>query len=210
MAIYSTFFLSNTEELPTGFPGWKLPLPDPVIRKSINPFTRKEITITTRAPDWDDSDPDEMEMPKRQVVAMQGDYATYLEQRLPRFVQSRPHWCAKNLTSVELEPLVAAAMDMDAITLETALYAHPSLGTAIKQIPDAFIACMATANDSSLNALAEEWSARMSTPEHTHSVGGERLHDDWAVDDALHILKPVVELARQQLDGQSMYFLIEG
>jgi len=49
VAIYSTFFLSEPRELPSGFPGWKLPLPEPVTRKSVNPFTREEMTITTRS-----------------------------------------------------------------------------------------------------------------------------------------------------------------
>lgn len=209
MAIYSTFFLSEPVQLPAGFPGWKLPLPEPVTRKLINPFTREEMTITTRAPEWDDFDPENMEMPEYQVVAIEGDYQTYLQQRIPPFVQSRLHWCAKNLTSVELEPLVAVVLDDDEIRLESALYAHPSLGCGIEQFPDDFVARIKTAGDSSLHAVAEKWAARMSTPEHTHAVSGERLEDDWTVDDALTILKPIVELARKQADGQSMYLLME-
>ena len=47
MAIYATFFLCEVEQLQNGFPGWKLPLPDPVVRKVMNPFTREGRTITT-------------------------------------------------------------------------------------------------------------------------------------------------------------------
>jgi hypothetical protein len=209
VAVYSTFFLSEPERLPTGFPGWKLPLPEPVTRKSINPFTREETTIVTRTPEWDDVDADNMEMPEYQVVAIEGDYESYLEKRIPPFVQSQPHWCAKNLTSVELEPLVAAAANVDEVRIESALYAHPSLGTGIERFPDDFVAHIKTADGTSLRSLAEKWAARMSTPEHTHSASGKRLYDDWTVDDALAILRPFAELAKQQTVGQSMFLLIE-
>lgn len=210
MAIYTTFFLGEPRQLLAALPGWKLPLPRPVTRRSINPFTREEIMITTREPEWDDFDPESMEIPEYQVVAIEGDYETYLEQRIPSYVQSQPHWCAKNLTSVELDPLIAAAIGTDDARLETALYAHPSLGTAIEQFPDAFVAQLKTAGDASLRSLAEKWAARMSTPEFTHSVSGVRLSDGWTVDDALGILKPLVELAKQQTINQSMFLLIEG
>jgi len=39
MAIYTTFFLCKPEELPGGFPGWRLPLAKPVRREFRNPFT---------------------------------------------------------------------------------------------------------------------------------------------------------------------------
>ena len=175
----------------------------------MNPFTREEMTITTRAPEWDDFDPENMEMPEFQVVAIEGDYEKYLEQRIPPFVQSQPHWYAKNLTSVELEPLLAVVLDAEEIKLESALYAHPTLGCGVEQFPDDFVARIKTADDSSLHTFAEEWAARMSTPEYTHSANGERLENDWTVEDALTILKPLVELARKQSDGQSMYLLME-
>jgi hypothetical protein len=208
MAIHSTFFLCDPAQLPTRFPGWKLPLPEPVTRKSIDPFTREEITITTRAPEWDDFDPAEMRL-DYQVVAIYGDYETYLEQRIPPFVQSQPHWCTNNLTGVELKPLVAVASGIEETELESALYAHPSLGAGIEQIPSDFVAHLKAADDSSLRAIAEKWATRMSTPEYTHSVSGNRLYNDWAVDDALSILMPIAALAGQQTGDQSMYLLWE-
>src|SRR5262245_29535313 len=57
MAIYTTFFLSKPEELPRGFPGWRLPLQQPVRREFRNPFTGKVSIIETREPEWpDDAD----------------------------------------------------------------------------------------------------------------------------------------------------------
>lgn len=209
MAFYSTFFLSEPDKLQRGFPGWKLPLPEPVTRKSFNPFTREEITITTRAPEWEDFDPRNMEMPEYQVVAIDGDYETYLEQRIPPFVQSQPHWCAKNLTSVELEPLVACASGVEKTTLQTPLYAHPSLGSGMNQFPEEFVTQLKTADNACLHSLASLWAARMSTPEHTHSVSGTRISDDWTIEDALSLLNPIAALVKRQSDGQALYLLME-
>lgn len=209
MAIYSTFFLCKPDKLLAGFPAWKLPLPEPVTRTSINPFTRQEMTITSRAPEWDDFDPQDMEMPDYQVVAIEGDYQTYLEQRIPPFVQSQPHWCSKNLTSVELGQLVSAATGGDEARLTTPLYAHPSLGAGIDQFPVAFTETLIAADESMLRSIAERWAAAMSTPEHTHSVSGKRLYDDWSIDDALALLSPIAQLAMRQAPSQSMYLLYE-
>ncbi|MCA9007534.1 MAG: hypothetical protein KDA70_19840 [Planctomycetaceae bacterium] len=209
MAIYTTFFLSEPEELLAGFPGWKLPLPTPITRRSFNPFLREETWITTREPEWDDFVPEDMEIPDYQIVAINGDYESYLENRIPPFVRSKPHWCGKNLTSVEIEPLVASAIDADGIRLESALYAHPSLCAGIEQFPDEFLAQIKNVDDISSRSIAEKWAARMSTPEFTHSVNGERLYNDWNVEDTMEILQPLVDLAKQQTDGQSMFLLME-
>ena len=209
MAIHSTVFLSEPEQLPIEFPGWKPPLSEPVIRRSVNPFTREEITITSRAPGWDDFDPGEIELSEYQVVPVSGDYGTYLEQRLPPFVRSTPHCCTKNLTSIEIEPLVAAAGVTKESKLTSALYAHPSLGAAIEQFSGIFVDRLRNADDLTLRSVAKSWAERMSTPDHTHSASGERLQDDWSVDDALGLVEPIAKLARQCGDRQSMYLLTE-
>lgn len=209
MAIYSTFFLCDPSELPSGFPDWKPPLPEPVTRKSLNPFTREEVSITSCAPEWDDCDLDEMEIPEYQVVAVEGDYGEYLNRRIPAFVQSQPHRCAKNLTTVEMEPLVAAALGVETITLPSALYARPSLGSSIEALPDALVAKLKSMDNAAVQSLAEKWATRMSMPEFTHSVNGNRLYDDWAVDDAIELLMPIVDLAKLQEPEQAMYLLIE-
>jgi len=209
LAIYSTFFLAEPNQLPSAFPDWKLPLAEPLTRTSVNPFTREEVTITTRAPEWEDFDPEHVDFPERQVVAMEGDYQTCLENRIPPFVQSQPHWCGKNLTNVELEPLVAAATGIDDPELESALYAHPALACGSEQCPDEFVARLKSLADSDLNAIAKQWAARMSTPEYTHSVSGDRISDDWSLEDAVSLLNPMAQLARRHTDGQSLYLLIE-
>ncbi|MCE9527313.1 MAG: hypothetical protein K8R36_14800 [Planctomycetales bacterium] len=210
MAIYSTFFLCEPGQLQTALPGWRLPLSPPVTRKAINPFTKKEMTIYSREPEWEDVDPNKFELPEMTVVAIEGDYAAYLEGRIPPFVQSQPHWCAKNLTSVELEPLVSIFTDSADAKLETALYAHPSLLSGIEQFPGQFLVTLRAAGKEEINAIAEKWAAEMSTPDYTHSMGGDRIQDDWTVEDALSMMTPIVELARKAKTGQSMYLLLEG
>lgn len=209
MAIYSTFFLAEPSQLPIAFPDWKAPLPEPVTRTTVNPFTREEMTTTTREPEWDDLDPDSMEFPEPQVVAVQGDYRTYLEQRIPPFVRSQPHCCAKNLTLVELEPLIAAATGAADLRLESPLYAHPALSCGLEEFPDDFLIRLKSAKDADLVTIAQQWATTMSTPAYTHSVSGDRLSDGWSCDDALILLKPIADLVKQHAVGQVLYLLTE-
>ena len=179
------------------------------MRTMVNPFTHEEMTVETREPEWDDVDPNSMPMPEFGVVAIEGDYETYLQNRIPQFVQSKPHWCAKNLTSFELEPLVAVASGADEKEIETALYAHPSLAAGIEQFPIEFVLQLKSADDSTLNTIAERLAAKLSTPDFTHSVSGKRIQDDVTVDEALSVVRPIAELARKQEGNQAMFLLTE-
>lgn len=209
MAIYTTFFLCEPPELPAAFPAWKLPLPQPVSRTRVDPFTGEEMTVETRAPEWEDMDPNNMPMPEMDVVPVKGDYETFLQERIPQFVQSKPHWCAKDLTSVELGPLVTATTGPEERPLETALFAHPFSSAGIEQFPNGFVAHLQAADESALNAISEKWAAEMSTPDYTHSVSGERIQDDMTVDEALSVVRPLAQLAKKQQDAQTMYLLTE-
>ncbi|PQO45783.1 hypothetical protein [Blastopirellula marina] len=209
MAIYATFFLCEPDRLASGFPGWKPPLPQPVERERIHPISRELYTIETCEPDWDDFDPDCLSLPEYQVVAIEGDCRDYLEQRLLPTVQSMPHWCGKGLTSDELGPLVAAALDAREISLTTPLYAHPLFAGCLNEFPDAFVATLRSADQPALQAIAQEWAVRMSTPEFTHSVSGERLYDDWKMEDALGLLAPIAKLVTEGTERHSLYLLNE-
>ena len=119
MAIYSTFFLCKPQVLQSGFPGWRPPLPEPISRQVKNPFTGEMMTIKTRVPEWPEDAEDDLDK-RIGVVVGQGRYEDYLEGRLPQFVRGQSHWCAKNLTQVELDPLGEAAGFPSA--LDDALY----------------------------------------------------------------------------------------
>lgn len=203
MAIYATFFLSRPDELSAGFPGWKPPLAEPVTRKIVDPFTKKPRTIATVAPNWDDVDPDDLPVPEFRVV-----YQEYLEQRIPPFVQSKPHWCGKGLTNIEVETLVAATNANDS-KLKQPLFAHPCFNAMLEELPPEFPGILAELNATQRSHVAENWAATMSTPEYTHSISGNRVQDDWTAEEALELLSRLVNLAHQQSKGDRMYLLNE-
>src|SRR5262249_13358383 len=115
MAIYTTFFLCKPEELPGGFPGWRLPLAKPVRRQFRNQLTGEVSALGPGEPEWPEDAGEKLGREYR-VATIEGLYEDYLEGRLPPFVRSCPHWAAKGLTVVELKPLfkatgVAASME---------------------------------------------------------------------------------------------------
>jgi hypothetical protein len=203
VAVYSTFFVAAPAALLSGFPGWKLPLHKPVQRE-ITDFFGEKRTIETREPLWGDVVTGEEPEPEYGVVAIEGDYAAYLEARLPAFVRKAPHWCSKGLTNVEVDPLGELTDGKPA--LEEGLFAHPSRSAHLFVFRPSIVDGLLKAPQQ----LAQKWAAQMSTPEYTHSVdGSKRLQDDWAVDDALSILRPLGELAKKATPGQRLYLLLE-
>jgi hypothetical protein len=208
VAIYTTFLLCEPHKLAEGFPGWLPPLDAPVVRTVRNPFTGAELTLETQAPDWPDTEGSDFTMPPMQVISGQGDYQTYLERRIPSFVQSLPHWCIKNLTSLELVPLVEAA-GIVASQLDTPLYSHPSCSAGLEQFDQEFVALLKGSDDATLEGLASRWAATMSTSDYTHSISGDRIADDWTNADAMSLLRPLAALAKKQSGSQRLYLLTE-
>jgi hypothetical protein len=208
MAIYTTFFVCSPDELIHMFPGWRPPLAVPVRRQFTNPFTGELTTVESREPDWpEDEEADGPELDYH-VVSIDGDYADYLEGRLPPLVRACAHCAAKGLTEVELGPL-AEALGVEP-KFEYPLYAPPSWETTLLQeLPPEMLPRLLSSDEKELQSVAERWAAKMSTPEHTHSVSGERLCDDWAASDAMDILRPIADLARRSLDSQRLYLLTE-
>ncbi len=203
MAIYATFFLAEPQEVLGGFPGWKPPLPAPVRRERRNPFTQQLVTIETREPDWQDVER-ASEVRQHRVVAGQGRYGDYLENRLPPFIRRRPHWAAKGLTDAEIDP----SLHTLGITtrLECPIYAPPSAGAVLREFPPESVSKLVA---SDRREVAQRWAAAMSTPEHTQSASGNRLNDGWTTDDAAQILTPLILLAGGAVPGQKLYLLIE-
>jgi hypothetical protein len=183
MAIYTTFFLCKPEELAVGFPAWRLPLPEQVRRQVKNPFTGIVSTIATREPEWP-CQADEV-FPKYQVVAISGSFEDYLENRLPPFVRGKRHWAAKGVTDVELSSLAqAVGVEPD---FECPLYAPPSFGATLREIPAEMLSQLARLDERDLAFVAEKCLTASEA----------------------RILQRVVELAREVTDGQRMYLLIE-
>lgn len=202
LAVYSTFFVAAPGEILSGFPGWKMPLEAPVQRVITDFFGRR--TIETREPDWDEFEIDEPIEPELEIVSGEGDYAAYLEGRLPPFVRAAPHWCAKGLTNVELDSLGELTDGKPALV--DALFAPPSRGAQLLVFRESIINKIRKAPQE----LGHQWAARMSTPDYTHSVdGSERVNDDWSVDDAISILMPLVDLSSRATRTQRLYVLME-
>ena len=203
MAIYTTFFLARPEELTSGFPGWKPPLPAPVRREFRHPFTKQLVSIETREPAWP-AEEERGAIPQYRAVAIQGRYEDYLENRLPPFVRQQQHWAAKGLTDIEVEPLLRAIGV--GTELESPIFAPPSSGAVLREFPPEFIPKL---SESDRIGVARQWAAEMSTPEHTHSVTGNKLSDGWTTEQASQIVNPLLALTQKASPGQQMYLLIE-
>jgi hypothetical protein len=207
MAIYSTFFICEREDLLKGFPGWKPPLAEPVLRETTNPFTREPMTRASRVPEWGDHEEPDPPLIECSVVSVKGSYEDYLENRIPSFVRERPHWCAKGFTHLELEPL-GERLDLKA-ALSPALYSPPWSTGMLFEFHQELLKMLVEIDSRGMDEVAKHWAARMSTPEHTHSVTGNRLSEDWSTVYALSILGPIVRLAQQSSGDEEMYFLVE-
>lgn len=166
-------------------------------------FTGELSVVETCVPEWPEDASEETER-TYQVVVIEGSYEEYLQDRLPPFIRSCPHWAAKGLTEIELTPLLEAVGVSAAIDFP--IYGPPSSGATIQQLPAEFLA-KATSLDQ--QKVAQKWAAAMSTPEYTHAVSGQKLYDGWTAGEALELLQPLVDLARKASAGQQMYLLIE-
>jgi len=108
------------------------------------------------------------------------------------------------LTDIEVEPLLSA-IGANA-QLESPIYAPPSLGAVLREFPPDFIYKLIGSNQAQ---IAQRWAAEMSSPQHTHSVTGNKLSDGWTTDEASQLLTPIVSLAREASPDERMYLLIE-
>jgi hypothetical protein len=203
MAVYTTFFLCEPAELLEGFPGWQMPLEQPVRREIRNPFTGEFMVIESREPQWPD---DDVEIPalNYHAITIEGSYEDYLESRLPPFVRQRPHWAAKGLTLVELNPLI----EIIGVNGEMgpALFSPPSSGNDVEGFPADFLTKLPTLD---APTVAERWAAALSTPGHTHSASGRKVSDGWSTNDALVVLNPLMALSVKRTGAQEMYLLTE-
>jgi hypothetical protein len=205
MAIYTTLFLCDPAALLGGFPGWKAALDQPVRREVLNPFTGELMVTESRAPEWpDDEGGETLFPPQYEAVTINVPYEQYLESRLPTFVRQLPHWASKGLLSTEFAPLLETIGFHE--ELDMPIYGPPSTGDVVEEFPADFLARVAT---SDLTNVAQQWAATMSTPEHTHSVSGKRIYDDWTPSQAMEVLNPMLGLSRASNASQRLYLLTE-
>lgn len=208
MAIYTTFFVCQPEDLVRGFPGWLPPLPNPIRREVRNPLTKQMMVIETRKPEWPpEGAQTPSAMPHRTVTSIPGSYEDYLEGRIKPFVRGKLHWCAKGVTQIELDPL-GEVLGLP-LLLETALYAHPGSGASLQRLREELPKKLGVLDDTAIEEVASSWAARMSAPEFTHSVSGNKLSDGWTAEQAIKILQPLVVLSRQADPRAAMYLLTE-
>jgi hypothetical protein len=207
VAIYSTIFVADETSLVGGFAGWKPPLAVPVKRTMVNPFTGESMEVETEEPTWETTA--EPTDPYRAIIThVVESYDEYLEGRISDFVRSCPHWCSKNLTSIEIAPLVREAIGGGPL-LQVAMYAPPEIVAGLERFPTAFIECLNSCTPACLQSLASRWAASISTPDYTHTIGGVRIKDDWDAASALSLLEPIAGLARRAISGQTMFLLTE-
>lgn len=210
MAIYTTYFVCDPEALREGFPAWKPPLAEPLARVSVNPFTGERTTVTTDVPEWDDDDDVESSVPSYQATAITGDYGEYLEQRIPSFVRSQPHACLKGLTTVELQALIAVATgDSSDAPLLMPLHAHPAANACLESVPDLLTKKLRDGDEPALRRIATDWAGLMSTLDYTHNLDGDRVQNDWAIDDAILTVGEIAAVAKKGSDTACMYLLTE-
>ncbi len=207
MAIYTTLFLCNPQELKAGFAEWRSPLPKPVKRTFKNPFTGETTTIETCEPEWPDGQDAEVLNREYRVIKRTGNYQDYLEGRLPEFIQEQPHWAAKGLTEIELSPL-AEALGVKP-SFECPLYGPPSSSATLQEFPPDMLSKLASLDERGARSMATKWAATLSTREYTHSTSGVKSNDGWSQIDALAVLQPIVDLAQRATAAQRLYLLIE-
>jgi hypothetical protein len=115
MGVLTDFFVASAEELRAACRGWKEPLPAPVKRQALHPFTKQPMEIMTTGPDpGEPFHPDTVRNP---------DLSPFRPVDL------------KGLGTAEMEDLMRAALDAtdeqaDAV-YDTALYGPPETGQHI-------------------------------------------------------------------------------
>jgi hypothetical protein len=207
MAVRTTFFLCRASELAAGFPDWKPPLPEPVLRKIKSPLTGGFLTIPSLVPEWPDEQKEisELSAASANAFAVEGEN---FESRLPPIVRDRPRWTANDIGTFCLERLsdVVGAP----ATLECPLYGPPSCGDMLVEIPEFFLAKLKSLDASNLVGVAEKWADALKPPDDIEPIEGEPIEEPWSAEFALTILEPIVGLAWRAEGEERMYLFVEG
>ena len=151
----SVFFASSPSDLLKRFPGWLPPMPEERVENTTNPFTKKPLLLTTRAPivttGYD---------AKRWKKHMDRVYA-----KAPRDPEGDeyaalgwPHFTTYNIYPARLEPL-GKALGIDVRdAFEMAMYPPPECTIeSVWEFPDGLTATLAKADGATLEAAAKRY-----------------------------------------------------
>jgi hypothetical protein len=91
--------------------------------------------------------------------------------------------------------------------LEDALFGRTA--GLIQRVRPELLARLEVLDDDALQDLARKWAAVMSSPRHTHTLGGMKVSSGWTAECARGTVEAILRLARQRDGSQAMYLLIE-
>jgi hypothetical protein len=201
MAVYTTFFAATAIELEAAFGGWMKPLSKPVKRTSINPFTKQPVT-------YDSWEPEEASAPappvaRPVVVAMRGDYQTYLRSRLPSGLQALPKLAVKGVLSTHVEQLLALVAKRAEERLLPALFppgGSAATGKTLDVLPGWGVEALASLRTDALSPLGEA----LATAE------GWFADEGWTEKDCTGLLGELRDLAVKAVgERRTLYLLTE-
>jgi hypothetical protein len=198
MAVYTTFFAGNEVDLDEGFLGWRRPLAAPVKRTSVNPFTKQSYTYDDWEPEDDDVG-DEPAFPRKLVTAIKGDYAAYLEGRLPDRVRSLQHLAVKSVLSPQVDELLAVLAKEGVDRLHPARFPprRAESGAMLDVLPDAGVLVLAKSTDGELVDAARQLSTE-----------GLFADDRWPADACADLFRSLRGLAIQATRRTLRMFLL--
>jgi hypothetical protein len=201
MAVYTTVLAATASELDSAFPGWRKPLPKPVKKTRINPFTKKPQTYESWEPE--DVVSDDLNKPGPGVVQIHGDYQTYLRERLPARLKTLPMLAAKGVLSTHVEQLLAAVAGRAEERLLPAMFppgGSAATGKTLDVFPAWGIEALAELVDDALPSIGEQ----LATAE------GWFADEGWTPRDCSSLLGELRRMALNAREGQrSLYLLTE-
>lgn len=174
MAIFTTLFAANEEELSKLFPHWFVPRDAPRTKRGKNPFTGKEVDVFMWVPDevaeqaLTTTEPPGARLPASPkgakaiapVIAPANDYEEDLENNMaPLGLRTVPHFIVKGY--IVIAPL--------AKLLGATAPARPArvsaTGTAIESMAEEAVASLAATAEGELAAIANVWARNDETAE---------------------------------------------
>jgi len=156
-------FIATLPELQTALPGWRLPLPAPVQRMGLNPFTQEPLLIpSTRDPGPDVAPEVPSTLPFQAVL-------------LPAVEDWEDRYLALDF-AISREPGLSAAQRDTDVELQTmldrGLCEEPLLGGLnrvddprfLTSVPERIVAALSSSPTEAVPELLDEWNRRSSSP----------------------------------------------